>query len=100
MHGDLLYVFVITLEDKRFHITASTRGFYVNQTNEEEFNPRPAPSNHLSHSLVDLLNQVSILSFLFTIMSILHFVSIGRKHIFNISLGFRKLVKSVNCNAS
>ena len=59
MHGDLLYVYVITLEDKRFHVTASTRGFYVNQTTEEEFNPRPAPSNHLSHSLVDLLNQIS-----------------------------------------
>ena len=31
MHGDLLYLHVITNEDKRFHITASTRGFYVNQ---------------------------------------------------------------------
>ena len=59
MHGDLLYVFVVTLEDKRFHITASTRGFYVNQTTEEEFNPRPAPSNYLSHSLIELLNQIS-----------------------------------------
>jgi hypothetical protein len=81
MHGDLLYVFVITLEDKRFHITASTRGFYVNQTNEEEFNPRPAPSNHLSHSLVDLLNQVSIFAIFIKIISVLHFASIGRKHI-------------------
>ena len=59
MHGDLLYVFVVTLEEKRFHITASTRGFYVNQTTEEEFNPRPAPSNYLSHSLIELLNQIS-----------------------------------------
>ena len=59
MHGDLLYVFVVTLEDKRFHITASTRGFFVNQTTEEEFNPRPAPSNYLSHSLIELLNQIS-----------------------------------------
>lgn len=59
MHGDLMYVFIITLEDKRFHVTASTRGFYVNQTTEEEFNPRPSPTNHLSHSLVDLLNQIS-----------------------------------------
>jgi protein TIF31 len=30
LHGDLLYVYVVTLEEKRFHITASTRGFYVN----------------------------------------------------------------------
>ena len=54
-----MYVFVVTLEDKRFHITASTRGFFVNQTTEEEFNPRPAPSNYLSHSLIELLNQIS-----------------------------------------
>ena len=59
MHGDLMYVFVVTLEDKRFHITASTRGFYVNQITEDEFNPRPAPSNYLSHSLIELLNQIS-----------------------------------------
>jgi hypothetical protein len=67
MHGDLLYVYVITLEDKRVHVTASTRGFYVNQTTEEDFNPRPASSNHLSHSLVDLLNQVFTLTFLDTV---------------------------------
>lgn len=58
MHGDLLYVFVVTLEDKRFHITASTRGFYVNQTTEEDFNPKPAHTCYLSHSLIELLNQV------------------------------------------
>lgn len=29
--GDLLYLYVLTLEDKKYHITASTRGFYVNQ---------------------------------------------------------------------
>ena len=31
----------------------------MNQTTEEEFNPRPAPSNYLSHSLIELLNQIS-----------------------------------------
>lgn len=30
MHGDLLYLYAVTLEDKKYHITASTRGFYVN----------------------------------------------------------------------
>lgn len=60
MHGDLMYVFIITLEDKRVHVTASSRGFYVNQTTEEEFNPKPAAAGaHLSHSLVDLLAQIS-----------------------------------------
>ena len=59
MHGDLMYIFVITLEDKRVHITASSRGFYVNQTTEEVFNPRPVSQAYLSHSLVDLLSQLS-----------------------------------------
>jgi protein TIF31 len=31
MKGDLMYIHVITNEDKRFHITASTKGFFVNQ---------------------------------------------------------------------
>ena len=31
LSGDLLYLYVVTLEDKRYHITASTRGFYLNQ---------------------------------------------------------------------
>lgn len=31
MNGDLMYLHIITAEDKRFHLTASTRGFYVNQ---------------------------------------------------------------------
>jgi len=31
MHGDLLYLYVVTLEDKKYHITASTHGFFLNQ---------------------------------------------------------------------
>uniref|UniRef100_A0A646QCK0 Clustered mitochondria protein homolog n=1 Tax=Hemiscolopendra marginata TaxID=943146 RepID=A0A646QCK0_9MYRI len=59
IHGDLLYLYVLTLEDKRFHITASPRGFYVNQSTEEEFNPKPSTPNHLCHSLIDLLSHLS-----------------------------------------
>uniref|UniRef100_T1ITX2 Clustered mitochondria protein homolog n=1 Tax=Strigamia maritima TaxID=126957 RepID=T1ITX2_STRMM len=59
MHGELLYLYVLTLEDKRFHITASTRGFFVNQSTEEEFNPKPSNPNHMCHSLIDLLNHIS-----------------------------------------
>ncbi|RWS27357.1 hypothetical protein B4U80_02506, partial [Leptotrombidium deliense] len=59
LHGDLMYLYVITLEDKRFHLTASTRGFYVNQSTEEEFNPKPANPKLVYHSLVDLLSQLS-----------------------------------------
>ncbi len=59
LHGDLMYLYVVTLEDKRYHITSSTRGFYVNQSNEEEFNPKPANPKVVYHSLIDLLNQIS-----------------------------------------
>ncbi|CAG0915474.1 unnamed protein product [Notodromas monacha] len=59
LHGDLLYVFVVTLEDKRFHITASTRGFFVNQSTDDEFCPKAASPNHLAHSLIELLQQIS-----------------------------------------
>ncbi|XP_064613214.1 LOW QUALITY PROTEIN: clustered mitochondria protein homolog [Liolophura sinensis] len=59
LHGDLLYLYVVTLEDKRFHLTASARGFYVNQSTEDDFNPKPASQKHLSHSLIELLNQLS-----------------------------------------
>merc|ERR1719383_1172699 len=59
LHGDLLYLQVITAEDKHYHITASTRGFYVNHSTEEEFNPKAANPSYLSHSLIELLNQVS-----------------------------------------
>ncbi|XP_060085603.1 clustered mitochondria protein homolog [Ylistrum balloti] len=59
MHGDLLYLYVVTLEEKKYHITASTRGFYVNQSTDDEFNPKAAQQKFLSHSLIDLLIQVS-----------------------------------------
>jgi len=59
MHGDLMYLQIITLEDKHYHVTASTRGFFVNHTTEEEFNPKMASPSYLSHSLIELLNQIS-----------------------------------------
>ncbi|XP_055951355.1 clustered mitochondria protein homolog [Argiope bruennichi] len=59
LRGDLLYLYVVTAEDKRLHITASTRGFYINQTTDEEFNPKPATPKLIFHSLADLLGQVS-----------------------------------------
>jgi protein TIF31 len=30
----------VTAEDKHYHITASTRGFFVNHSTDEEFNPK------------------------------------------------------------
>ncbi|XP_065709490.1 clustered mitochondria protein homolog isoform X1 [Patagioenas fasciata] len=59
MHGDLMYLYVITVEDRHVSITASTRGFYLNQSTAYNFNPKPANPSLLSHSLVELLNQIS-----------------------------------------
>ncbi|XP_071789622.1 clustered mitochondria protein homolog [Asterias amurensis] len=59
MHGDLMYLYVMTMEGTSHHITASTRGFYINQSTQEMFNPKPAEQKHSSHSLIELLNKVS-----------------------------------------
>ncbi|XP_024084948.1 clustered mitochondria protein homolog isoform X2 [Cimex lectularius] len=59
MHGDLMYLYVVTMEDKHYHITGCTRGFFLNQSSEEEFNPKPAVPSHLCHSLIELLSQLS-----------------------------------------
>lgn len=59
VHGDLMYLYVVTLEDKHYHISACSRGFYINQSSGEEFNPKPATPSHLCHSLIELLNQIS-----------------------------------------
>nr|CAD7262813.1 unnamed protein product [Timema shepardi] len=59
MHGDLMYLYVVTLEEKHYHITACSRGFYLNQSSEEDFNPKPGTPSHLCHALIDLLNQIS-----------------------------------------
>uniref|UniRef100_A0A8C6ZFP5 Clustered mitochondria protein homolog n=1 Tax=Nothoprocta perdicaria TaxID=30464 RepID=A0A8C6ZFP5_NOTPE len=37
MHGDLMYLYVITVEDRHVSITASTRGFYLNQVQRHPF---------------------------------------------------------------
>ncbi|KAF6204441.1 hypothetical protein GE061_002782 [Apolygus lucorum] len=59
LHGDLMYLYVVTIEEKHYHITGCTRGFFLNQSSEEEFNPKPAVPSHLCHSLIELLNQLS-----------------------------------------
>ncbi|KAL0973150.1 hypothetical protein UPYG_G00199620 [Umbra pygmaea] len=59
MHGDLMYLYMVTVEERHVSITASTRGFYLNQSTTYTFNPKPANPCFLSHSLVELLSQVS-----------------------------------------
>lgn len=59
LRGDLIYVHVVTNEDKRINITGSTKGFYLNQSTEEEFDPSPASPKTIYHSLTELLNAHS-----------------------------------------
>ena len=59
LHGDLLYIYVVTMEDKKFHITSSTKGFYVNLSTDEKFNPKAATPFVVHHSLIDLLSYLS-----------------------------------------
>ncbi|XP_026227839.1 clustered mitochondria protein homolog [Anabas testudineus] len=59
MHGDLMYLNVLTMEDRELNITSCTRGFYLNQSTAFNFNPKPADPKLLCHSLVELLNQAS-----------------------------------------
>lgn len=59
LHGDLMYLYVVTQEDKRFHISACPKGFYINQSTDDIFNPKPDTPSHLCHSLIDLLSQIS-----------------------------------------
>lgn len=59
LHGDLIYIYVVTMEDKHFHITSSTKGFYVNLSTNEEFNPKPASPFIIFHSLIDLISHLS-----------------------------------------
>ncbi|XP_072318858.1 clustered mitochondria protein homolog isoform X3 [Eucyclogobius newberryi] len=59
MHGDLMYLYIVTVEERHISLTASTRGFYLNQSTSYTFNPKPANPSFLSHSLVELLSQIS-----------------------------------------
>ncbi|XP_035033613.1 clustered mitochondria protein homolog isoform X1 [Hippoglossus stenolepis] len=59
MHGDLMYLNALTMEDRELNITSSTRGFYLNQSTAFNFNPKPAAPKIHCHSLVELLNHVS-----------------------------------------
>ncbi|KAI1694214.1 clustered mitochondria protein like protein [Ditylenchus destructor] len=62
LRGDILYLVVETMEERRFHITCCSRGFYVNSTTDAAFNPEPSTAYHrggVFHSLFDLLSELS-----------------------------------------
>jgi protein TIF31 len=64
LKGDLLYLVVTTLENETVHITSNVRGFFVNNSSNNKFDPsvKRAPSAEKlteSHSLITLLQHVS-----------------------------------------
>ncbi|GMR42853.1 hypothetical protein PMAYCL1PPCAC_13048 [Pristionchus mayeri] len=61
LKGDVLYLFVDTIEKRRVYITCCTQGFYANGSDEHSFKPTPASGqkNAVYHSLVDLIAAVS-----------------------------------------
>ncbi|XP_031426563.1 clustered mitochondria protein homolog [Clupea harengus] len=59
LQGDFLYISVHTREGRHFDITSCPRGFFLNRSTAEVFDPRPAPSSAVCHCLSDLLSQIS-----------------------------------------
>ena len=60
--GHLLYLRLTTIEDKVYHITSHVRGFFVNKSSDDTFDPFPKSSPSKSatvHSLLTLVSHVS-----------------------------------------
>ncbi|XP_034026041.1 clustered mitochondria protein homolog [Thalassophryne amazonica] len=59
LQGDFLYITVVTMEGRRCDITSCPKGFYLNRSTEEVFDPRPAQSSSVYHCFTDLLAHIS-----------------------------------------
>lgn len=60
LKGDLLYLAVTTLEGEIIHITAATKGFFVNSSSNNKFDASPSTTKRASaHSLITLLQKIS-----------------------------------------
>lgn len=59
LQGDFLYITVMTLEGRRCDITSCPRGFYLNRSTVDVFDPRPVQPSPVCHSLHDLLSHIS-----------------------------------------
>jgi protein TIF31 len=61
LNGDFFYLHIRTLENIDYHITANPRGFYINNSNINFFDPTPHVQNgRVYSSLFDLLNDISL----------------------------------------
>lgn len=59
LQGDFLYITVVTMEGRRCDITSCPKGFFLNRSTEEVFDPRPAQSSPVCHCFTDLLCHIS-----------------------------------------
>ncbi|XP_034547523.1 clustered mitochondria protein homolog isoform X2 [Notolabrus celidotus] len=59
LQGDFQYITVVTLEGRRCDITSCPKGFFLNRSTEDVFDPRPAQSAPLCHCFTDLLCHIS-----------------------------------------
>jgi hypothetical protein len=58
MKGDLIYLDVVTLDDKKYCITGTPAGFYVNRCDDTQFDPSPAKEPCKDYTLIGLLSQL------------------------------------------
>ncbi|XP_062222196.1 clustered mitochondria protein-like [Phragmites australis] len=59
LHGDLMYIDVVTLEGNKYCITGSSKSFYVNCSTESILDPRPSKQALEASTLVGLLQKIS-----------------------------------------
>ncbi|XP_065003313.1 clustered mitochondria protein isoform X4 [Musa acuminata AAA Group] len=57
--GDLIYMDVVSLEGKKYCITGTTRGFYVNCSTRSSLDPSPSKPAREASTLIGLLQKIS-----------------------------------------
>ncbi|CAN6246336.1 unnamed protein product [Urochloa humidicola] len=59
LHGDLIYIDVVTLEGNKYCITGNSKSFYVNCSNGSILDPKPTKQGLEASTLVGLLQKIS-----------------------------------------
>ncbi|KAM9393900.1 clustered mitochondria protein homolog isoform 2-T2 [Pholidichthys leucotaenia] len=59
LQGDFMYITVVTNEGRRCDITSCPKGFFLNRSTEDVFDPRPVQSSPVCHCFTDLLSHIS-----------------------------------------
>ncbi|KAM4746327.1 LOW QUALITY PROTEIN: clustered mitochondria protein homolog [Anableps anableps] len=59
LQGDFMYITAVTIEGRHCDITSCPKGFFLNRSTEDMFDPRPAQSTPVCHCLTDLLCHIS-----------------------------------------